>query len=114
MRENCVTRANTWTPERCVFAYKGPQGGLWCSLHSAALAHGLAPETVKPLTCALWPLALSDDEDPPVLTLQPEATRFPCNVARVGEGLDNGVAEIIERCFGVRFLRDIEVHLAQQ
>ncbi|HOD49112.1 MAG TPA: hypothetical protein PK166_06025 [Candidatus Hydrogenedentes bacterium] len=94
--------------ERCVFAYKGRDGTLWCSLHSAALAHGLAPEAVKPLACAMWPLAISDDEDPPVLTVQPEVMRFPCNCARVGEGLDAGIAKIIECCFGARFLRDIE------
>jgi hypothetical protein len=99
--------------ERCVFAYKGPKGGLWCSLHSAALAHGLAPETVKPLMCALWPLALSDEEDPPLLTLQSDATRFSCNVPRVGDGLDIGIAEILGRCFGARFLHDVEEHLAK-
>ncbi len=94
--------------ERCVFAYRGSQGGLWCSLHSAALAHGLAPESVKPLSCSLWPLAISDEEEPPVLTLQPEATRFPCNTLRTGDGLDSGIAEILERCFGARFLQDVE------
>jgi len=94
--------------ERCVFAYKDREGTLWCSLHSAALAHGLQPEKVKPLSCALWPLALWDEEEPHVLTVQPDAMRFPCNVARVGEGLDPGIAEIIEGCFGRQFLREIE------
>ena len=89
--------------ERCIFAYKGEEGALWCSLHSAALAHGFAPETVKPLTCALWPLAFSDEDDPPVLTVQPDVLRFPCNVARVGDGSD-----IIKRCFGIHFLHDVE------
>ncbi len=98
--------------ERCVFSYKGQKGELWCSLHSAALAHGYAPETVKPLTCTLWPLAISDDDEPPILTLQPDAERFPCNVPRTGEGLDRGIAQIIERCFGTLFLRDVENCLA--
>ncbi|HNV21093.1 MAG TPA: DUF3109 family protein [Candidatus Hydrogenedentes bacterium] len=100
--------------ERCVFAYKAPSGGLWCALHSAALAHGLAPETVKPLSCALWPLAISDEEEPPILTVQPEAARFTCNSARVGDGLDAGIADIIERCFGPRFRRDLEACLARK
>ncbi|MGI6459497.1 MAG: hypothetical protein ACOX5J_05280 [Candidatus Hydrogenedentales bacterium] len=100
--------------ERCVFSYKAPNGGRWCSLHSAALAHGLAPEAVKPLSCALWPLAICDEDDPPILTIQPEATRFVCNSERSGGGLDAGIAEIIERCLGARFLRDIENCLARK
>ena len=98
--------------ERCVFAYKGPKGELWCSLHSAALAHGYAPEAVKPLTCTLWPLAISDDDDPPIVTLQPDAERFPCNTHGKEDGLDKGIAGIIERCFGAQFLRDVERRLA--
>jgi len=81
---------------------------------SAALAHSLAPEAVKPLSCALWPLAISDDEDPPTLTVQPEAARFTCNSPRSGDGLDAGIAEIIERCFGPRFRRDVEACLARR
>ncbi|MFO7973201.1 MAG: DUF3109 family protein [Candidatus Hydrogenedentota bacterium] len=102
--------------ERCVFVYKDEEGTLWCSLHSAALAHGIEPEKVKPLSCSLWPLALWEEEkeELPVLSVQPDVLRFQCNVARVGEGLDAGIAEIIERCFGMQFLRDIESCLVTQ
>lgn len=100
--------------ERCVFVYKDKEGTLWCSLHSAALAQDVEPEKVKPLSCSLWPLALWDEDDPPVLTVQPDVMRFQCNLARVGEGLDAGIAEIIERCFGTPFLHDVERCLVAQ
>ena len=63
---------------RCIFAYRDPEGAIRCSIHSAALKLGLEPYTTKPFVCTLWPLALTED-DPPVLTVQEDAYRFPCN-----------------------------------
>jgi len=87
---------------RCVFAYKNSTRTTYCSLHSVALDHDLPPAEVKPRSCALWPLALVED-DPPLLTIQEDAQEFPCNRRRNGSGLNKGVAETIEEVFGAEF-----------
>ena len=91
---------------RCVFAYRDRQGVVRCSIHSAALKLGLEPYTTKPFVCTLWPLALTDDH-PPVLTVQEDAYRFPCNrQLRVpGHALTPEVALIMDRLFGPEFLQ---------
>ncbi|BET66825.1 hypothetical protein ASA1KI_17430 [Opitutales bacterium ASA1] len=50
-----------FTATRCVFGE--PNG--WCSLESAARAHGLHPWTFKPENCFLFPLHGEDPEDGP-------------------------------------------------
>ncbi len=89
----------------CVFAYQKPGGGVWCSLHSAAEDMGVAHNAVKPMPCVLWPLFLHEVE-PPLLTVQNEATQFPCNSLRTTAKapLDEGVAGLIEAVFGREFL----------
>jgi len=88
----------------CVFAYRGPMRECLCSLHSAALEAGLAPQAVKPNCCFTWPLAISG-ERPPVISVQVDAFDFPCNRHREPDGgLDEGIAEIIEGAFGRPFL----------
>jgi hypothetical protein len=88
----------------CCFAYKGSGGAFLCSLHSAAIDLGLDPYEAKPEACTLWPLALVETA-PPVLSVQPDAYRFPCNHRRDGavRALDPGVRRIVEVLFGAEF-----------
>lgn len=96
----------------CVFAFKNEDGHLLCSLHAAALDNGLHPYRVKPLACAIWPLFYQESE-PPLLTVQDGATRFPCNTLRrsVRPALDAGVADIIRGVWGEPFLAAVEAAL---
>jgi hypothetical protein len=93
---------------RCAFAYTNRAGETRCSLHTAALEVGADPFRVKPRSCALWPLALSEGRHK-VLTVMPDALEFPCNRKRSirSKTLDPGVAEIINHRFGKRFLHAI-------
>ncbi len=99
---------------RCVFAYRDAKGATLCSLHSAALQHGLPPAKVKPKACALWPLYLVEGKRP-LLTVQEDALGFPCNHKRAAaaRGLDPGVAEIVRDVFGEKFLDELNERIAQ-
>ena len=96
----------------CVFAYRNRAGATLCSLHSAALDLGLPPIKVKPKACVLWPLFLVET-NPPLLTVQSDATEFACNKlrARAGAKLDQGVGDIIRAVFGEVFLGELEALL---
>ncbi|MBI2436107.1 MAG: DUF3109 family protein [Candidatus Hydrogenedentes bacterium] len=93
---------------RCVFAYRDKEGFIRCSIHSAALRLGLEPYRTKPFACTLWPLAISED-NPPVLTVQEDAYRFPCNRRRSRPARTRApeVALIIEQLFGNTFLEEL-------
>ena len=43
----------------CAFSFSSPHGML-CSLHAAALKAGIPPHQIKPVSCTLWPLSLSE------------------------------------------------------
>ena len=98
---------------RCLFAYNDQQGHVLCSLHSAALDLEENPYHVKPMSCSLWPLALSEGR-PLMLSVMPDAFDFPCNQPRtVRNGkLDPGVEEIILGVFGPAFLKALERAIA--
>jgi len=92
---------------RCVFAYRNHTGDTLCALHSAALRHGLDPVSVKPRSCFLWPLALTESK-PPVLSIQDDAFTFPCNRRRLAKrGLDPGILAILEGLFGESFVAQL-------
>ena len=93
---------------RCVFAFVDGDGHTWCSIHRAAMELGLNPYRAKPRSCALWPLALSEDS-PPLLTVMEDAWDFPCNSRRAAATeLDPGVADTLEQVFGLAFLRRVQ------
>jgi hypothetical protein len=92
---------------RCALAYRDGEGRVLCSLHSAALDLGLAPEEVKPESCVLWPLSVTSSR-PPVLSVQEGALRYPCNRRRRACGLDEGVAGILQQVLGEEFLAEVE------
>jgi hypothetical protein len=95
----------------CLFAYKNKTNKTLCSLHSVALDSGLQPHKVKPISCTLWPLALSESR-PYLLSIDDEAFSFGCNKKRKGspKKLDPNISDIINALFGPSFLRSIETH----
>ncbi len=95
----------------CAFAYRGGDGRILCSLHSAAPELGLSPEEAKPDSCVLWPLSLASSR-PPVLSVQEGALRYPCNRRRAAGGLDDGIARILRQVFGEELLAAVR-RLAQ-
>lgn len=92
----------------CVFAYLNKDGQTLCSLHSAALRLGLPPHEVKPKSCTLWPLAITEDL-PLNLSTDKDAFSFPCNSQRdVQEAsLCPSVADIVKNIFGTNFLEHL-------
>ncbi len=96
----------------CIFGFHTKQGAVRCSLHAAALEHGMKPQDVKPRPCSLWPLVLDDDLKPPLLTVHDEALEFPCNRRRHGRTLNAGVQDLIVGVLGEDFLNAVEAYLA--
>jgi hypothetical protein len=43
---------------RCAFSFRDCSGKLWCGLHALALERGLPVESIKPVTCILFPLVV--------------------------------------------------------
>lgn len=78
----------------CVFAYRSARG-VSCSLHSAALRLGTPPSSVKPSSCVLWPLSLSE---PPGrwLSICDDALTFDCCKPRKGKRTRTVSASFIE------------------
>lgn len=85
----------------CHFAFRR-DGAVLCSLHAAALEHGLDPYATKPRSCSLWPLMISTTR-PRELAVMSDAWDYPCNRRRRGRGLGEGVQEILREVFGESF-----------
>ncbi|MBI2423267.1 MAG: DUF3109 family protein [Candidatus Hydrogenedentes bacterium] len=98
----------------CLFGYRASGGELLCSIHSAALDQGLNPYRVKPFSCTLWPLALSEGESP-VLGIQDGVEQFACiRVARKpAKTLSAPVTQTIADCFGGAFLKALEAAIGK-
>ena len=86
----------------CPFAYCNKAGETLCSIHSAALDQGQNPYHIKPKSCTLWPLALSEDS-PPILSVPEGILDFPCNKKKTSKNLSRGIDELLENVFGKAF-----------
>jgi hypothetical protein len=65
-----------------------------------AVEVGVSPHVAKPRGCGLWPLCVSDDQ-PPIVTVQPGADKYPCNRIVPGrENLHPGTEELLEALDG--------------
>jgi len=97
----------------CVFGYKAKERKVSCSLHKLAVDMKIPINSVKPLACILWPLALVES-DPLVLSVQEEVSIFPCNQGRTSPTflLDRDIAQNIEMAFGGSFLNKIQKKIA--
>jgi hypothetical protein len=92
----------------CVYAWKDERGSVLCSIHSAALDRGLDLREVKPRPCLLWPLAESGSE-PPYLSVDPEAFKYPCNRRRPFDGrLHESIRQHVGYLFGEEFLEELD------
>lgn len=89
----------------CAFSFRDGNGCGWCSLHAAALKLELDPYQQKPEVCTMWPLALSEGEDP-VLSIQDDVYEFPCAWKRRGrpKTLYPDIAANVRAIFGEAFL----------
>ncbi len=92
----------------CLFAYRNREDQTLCSLHSAALEAGALPAEVKPRSCTLWPLAVSDGR-PTTLSIDAAAFTFICNTKSEEESdaLCPEIAKIITDLFGEKFLAEL-------
>jgi hypothetical protein len=94
----------------CVFAYRSGNH-VRCALHTAAVEAGLSVRAVKPESCLLWPLCMSDGEEP-VLTVTEEALSFVCNRLREPDAdehaLSPEIVAILEIVFGEKAAKEIE------
>lgn len=97
----------------CAFAFTDARNRTWCSIHAAALRLGLDPAEHKAVPCMLWPLALTEDEEP-VLGVHDDAFQFPCNTRprRPLKQLDPGIASCIRAAFGDAFLEQVKAAAA--
>jgi len=59
----------------CLLAYLS-DGTIQCSLHTVAVTQGLPLDQVKPRSCILWPMSVSDSNE--VLSLTDDALSFSC------------------------------------
>jgi hypothetical protein len=95
---------DTTEEEVCVFAWESQKNGaVFCSLHSAALEHGLEPYSIKPADCVRWPLALVNNRH---LTVVYDAFDFPCNLEKdpADRVICSSIEKIIENLYGTNFL----------
>src|SRR5271166_2171403 len=52
---------------RCAFSFRDSCGKLWCGLHALALERGFPVESIKPVTCILFPLVIYRFENGDIL-----------------------------------------------
>ena len=92
----------------CAFAYTDCRRNILCSLHSVALDLKIPHYRTKPMSCVLWPLAISEDL-PLRISIAEDAFSFPCNIERNNPGrlLDPNIARIIQDVFGIKVLTGI-------
>ena len=93
----------------CIFAYRH-KSGIRCALHSAALEHGIPLASAKPLSCILWPLAISSGNNK-VLSTQDDALEFHCNSRRRAgaRSLCSDIGDILEFIFGIAVRQKVEL-----
>ncbi|MFP4501829.1 MAG: hypothetical protein ACLFTT_12575 [Candidatus Hydrogenedentota bacterium] len=84
----------------CIFAFHR-DGMTLCALHAAALDHGLPWHEGKPYVCTLWPATISED-DPPMVSVDPDAVTFHCTRARTAPkgAVAPALKDAIRRVFG--------------
>ena len=90
-----------------VFAYQNPQNHTFCSLHSVAIDLKLPHYSIKPKSCALWPLSLESNGSH-YLSVDEDAHLFPCNsFSRNDSTLCRSVGKTVENLFGTKVLNEI-------
>jgi hypothetical protein len=96
-------RIDTAANGLCVFAYSKDNKTL-CSLHSVSINLGVSVHQVKPKTCLIWPLAISEGKRG-ILSMHEDALEFRCNAQNHNDSLSlcPNIGRIVESAFGQRF-----------
>jgi Fe-S-cluster containining protein len=101
--------------DRCVFSYRDEAGQLWCSLHGLALEKGWPVESIKPVTCILFPLVVFRFENGEILLTATseevermfanpkESLKLPCLLKQAGDPMYVECRSAIETAFGRPF-----------
>jgi Fe-S-cluster containining protein len=100
---------------RCVFSYRDEAGQLWCGLHSLALEKGWPIESIKPITCILFPLVVfrfengdmlltaTSEEVERMFANPKESLKLPCLLKQAGDPMYVECRGAIETAFGKPF-----------
>jgi hypothetical protein len=105
---------------RCAFSYRDDSGQLWCGLHSLAMEKNWPINSIKPVTCILFPLVVFRFHNGDILlsantgevermfagTKEPLA--LPCLLQQVGDPMYVECRSGIEMAFGAQFYESLE------
>jgi Protein of unknown function (DUF3109) len=110
---------------RCAFSYRDDAGQLWCGLHSLALEKGLPIESIKPITCILFPLVVfrfengdmlltaTSEEVERMFANPKESLKLPCLLHQAGDPMYVECRSAIEIAFGKPFYKRLAAAAAQ-
>jgi hypothetical protein len=92
----------------CVFAYF-ESNTICCSLHTVSSRLKIPLREIKPMSCVLWPLAISEGEQP-ILSIDDDAFEFNCNAKNKKGSLSlcSSIAENIKMAFGKEFSFELQ------
>jgi uncharacterized protein DUF3109 len=110
---------------RCVFSYRDEAGQLWCGLHALALEKGWPVESIKPITCILFPLVVfrfengemlltaTSEEIERMFASPKESLKLPCLLQQAGDPMYVELRNAIQMAFGKRFYESLAAAAAQ-
>ena len=110
---------------RCVFSYRDEAGQLWCGLHSLALEKGWPIESIKPVTCILFPLVVfrfengdmlltaTSEEVERMFASPKESLKLPCLLQQAGDPMYVECRSAIQTAFGEPFYQSLSAAAEQ-
>jgi hypothetical protein len=110
---------------RCAFSYRDDSGQLWCGLHSLAVEKNWPIDSIKPVTCSLFPLVVFRFENGDVLLTAntgevermfagtKESLALPCLLKQAGDPMYVECRGAIELAFGREFYERLARAAAQ-
>jgi hypothetical protein len=110
---------------RCVFSYRDQAGQLWCGLHSLALEKGWPVESIKPVTCILFPLVVfrfengdmlltaTSEEIERMFASPKESLKLPCLLQQAGDPMYIECRSAIQTAFGEPFYESLSAAATQ-
>lgn len=92
----------------CLFAYFN-NDKILCSLHTVSKKLRIPLINIKPISCILWPLVISES-DTPILSVHDDAFEFKCNKHQNSDKLSlcSSIAQNIEIVLGKNFRQELE------
>lgn len=110
---------------RCAFSFRDEAGQLWCGLHALALEKGWPIESIKPVTCILFPLVVFRFENGDILLTATseevermfaspkESLKLPCLLQPAGDPMYVEMRSAIETAFGKPFYERLSAAAAE-